>query len=84
MRKAPKDLLDTTKLVTKYPELQGQLHGLEAIYGKIIFAWRLKAGLTQAELAKKANMDVQSIYRAEGGFVNLGTETYHKLFKVLK
>ena len=84
MRKAPKNLLNTTDLVAKHPEVDEQFHGLGAIYGKIIFACRMEQGLTQKELADLAGVGLKTITRAEGGFENLGTSTYNNLFKALK
>lgn len=83
MRKAPKNLLNTSDLIAKHPELEEQLHGLGSIYGKIIFANRLEQGLTQKELADKANLGQKTITRAEGGSENLGTITYNAIFRAL-
>lgn len=83
MRKAPKNLLNITNLVLKHPEVEKQLHGLGAVYGKVIFAARMEQGLTQIELAEKAQVDLITITKAEGGFENLGTVTYNNLFNAL-
>jgi len=83
MRKAPENLLKTSDLVAKHPELEEQLHGLGSLYGKIIFACRMEQGITKKELADKASIGLKTITRAEGGFENLGTTTYNAIFRVL-
>ncbi|WP_277586611.1 XRE family transcriptional regulator [Psychrobacillus antarcticus] len=83
MRKPPKNLLNTSDLVAKHPELNENLHGLGSLYGKIIFACRMEQGLTQKELAGKALIGLKTITRAEGGFENLGTTTYNAIFRAL-
>lgn len=83
MRKPPKNLLNTGNLISKHPEVEDQLHGLGAVYGKIIFAARMEQGLTQKVLAEKAQVGVKTITRAEGGFENLGIVTYNNLFRAL-
>lgn len=83
MRKVPKDLLNTDNLISKHPEVEEQLHGLGSEYGKIIFAARTEQGLTQTELAEKAQVQLITITKAEGGFENLGTVTYNNLFNAL-
>lgn len=83
MRKAPENLLKTSDLVAKHPELEEQLHGLGSLYGKIIFACRMEQGLTQKELADKASIGLKTITRAEGGFENLGTTTYNAILRAL-
>jgi len=81
----PKDLLDFTSSLLKdsHPELKEKLEGLSPIYAKIIFANRMKHGFSQQELASKANVGQKTISRAEGGFDNLSTETYDKIFTAL-
>lgn len=83
MRKSPRNLLSTTNLILKYPEVEEQLHGLGAVYGKVIFATRIEQGLTQMELAERAQVELITITKAEGGFENLGTVTYNNLFNAL-
>ncbi len=83
MRKAPKNLLNTKKIVEQHPEMEEQLHGIGAVYGKIIFLTRMEKGLTQKELAEKAGVGDKTITRAEGGSENLGTLTYDNIFKAL-
>lgn len=83
MRKAPKNLLNTSELIAENPDLKEQLHGLGALYGKIIFASRMEQGITQRELADKAGIGLKTITRAEGGFENLGIIMYNAIFRAL-
>src|SRR5699024_6029645 len=50
---------------------------------KNIFANRMKHRLSQQELATRAHVGLKTITRAEGGFDNLSTETYDKIFLAL-
>ncbi|GGP15565.1 helix-turn-helix transcriptional regulator [Oceanobacillus neutriphilus] len=83
--KKKKDLLDMTTSLLKegHPDLKESLEGLSPIYAKIIFARRMQYGYTQEELANKANIGLKTISRAEGGFDNLSTVTYDKIFRSL-
>lgn len=65
------------------PELKETLEGLAPIYAQIIFLNRVEQGYSQKELAEKAKVGLKTISRAEGGYDNLSTETYTKIFKVL-
>lgn len=84
MKKA-KNLLDVTTSLLKegHSDLKESLEGLSPVYAKIIFARRMQYGYSQQELAKKANIGLKTISRAEGGFDNLSTETYDKIFHAL-
>ncbi|MFD1067312.1 helix-turn-helix domain-containing protein [Oceanobacillus locisalsi] len=83
--KKNKNLLDMTTSLLKegHPDLRESLEGLSPVYAKIIFARRLQCGYTQEELANKANIGLKTISRAEGGFDNLSTVTYDKIFQAL-
>lgn len=83
--KRTNDLLQmTTNLLKKeHPDLKGTLDGLSPIYAKIIFSRRVAIGHSQKELAKIAGVGQKTISRAEGGFDNLSTETYDKIFRAL-
>lgn len=50
--------------------------------GRIIFAYRMKRGLTQSELATKAEVDPTVIYRIEGGS-NCSNEDFQKVVTAL-
>ncbi|MBP1969044.1 transcriptional regulator with XRE-family HTH domain [Virgibacillus natechei] len=41
---------------------------MSPVYAKVIFARRMGYGYSQQELAKKANIGLKTISRAEGGF----------------
>lgn len=83
--KKSKNLLDmsTSLLKEGHPDLKGSLEGLSPVYAKIIFSRRMECGYSQQELASKANTGLKTISRAEGGFDNLSTETYDKIFRAL-
>lgn len=85
MMKIERNLLDMTTSMLKegHPNLKESLKGLSPVYAKIIFSRRMKCGYSQQELAKKANTGLKTISRAEGGFDNLSTETYDKIFHAL-
>ncbi|MED3918620.1 helix-turn-helix transcriptional regulator [Priestia aryabhattai] len=53
-------------------------------FSVLIFAFRLKSGLTQQELADKANVTVKTIHRAEGGSGGIVDKTYQKIFDALE
>lgn len=73
----------TLLLEEAHPELKETLEGLAPFYAKIIFVNRIKRGLSQQELAIKANVELITITRAEGGFDKLSSETYNKIFRSL-
>lgn len=83
--KKTKNLLGMTNSVLQqgHPELKEALNGLAPVYAKIIFAQRMQLGYSQQELACIARTGLKTISRAEGGFDNLSTETYDKIFKAL-
>ncbi|GIO19486.1 hypothetical protein J18TS1_25860 [Oceanobacillus oncorhynchi subsp. incaldanensis] len=83
--KKNKNLLDMTSSLLKegHPDLRESLEGLSPVYAKIIFARRIQYGYTQEKLAKEANTALKTISRAEGGFDNLSTATYDKIFNAL-
>jgi len=84
MKKA-KNLLDMTTSFLKegHADLKESLEGLSPVYAKIIFARRMQYGYSQKELADKAGTGLKTITRAEGGFDNLSTQTYDKIFRAL-
>lgn len=83
--KKGKNLLDMTSSLLKkgHPDLRKSLEGLSPVYAKIIFFRRVQYGYSQQELADKADVGLKTISRAEGGFDNLSTETYDKIFRAL-
>ena len=70
-------------LEESHPDLKETLEGLSPVYAEIIFALRLELGYTQANLAEVAGVGLKTISRAEGGFDNLSTEIYNKVFHTL-
>lgn len=64
-------------------DLKESLDGLSPVYAKIIFYRRMACGYSQKELANLADIGLKTISRAEGGFDNLSTETYDKIFQAL-
>ncbi|MEK5071767.1 helix-turn-helix domain-containing protein [Sporosarcina sp. FSL K6-1508] len=82
--KKGRNLLDNSRLIETHPDLHDAFYGIAALYGKIVFAQRMKLGLTQKELAAKANVSIKTIARAEGGTGNLGTENYDSIFGALE
>ena len=83
--KRTKDLLEmtTSMLKKEHPDLKDTLDGLSPVYAKIIFSRRIAIGYSQKELAEIAVVGQKTISRAEGGFDNLSTETYNKIFHAL-
>lgn len=84
MMKKGRNLLDKSRLLKTHPELQEVFYSTAAYHGKIIFARRMEKGLTQSELAKKADVGLKTISKAEGGAGNLGIETYDKIYNALQ
>lgn len=83
MRKPPNNLLDTSELIVRHPELEEGLQGVGAMYGKLVFAYRMEQGITQQQLADKAGVSLEMISRVEGGFEDLGAATYQKLYALI-
>ncbi|MCG7334302.1 helix-turn-helix transcriptional regulator [Sporosarcina sp. ACRSM] len=83
--KRTRDLLAMTTSMLKegHPDLKETLNGLSPVYAKIIFSHRVALGYSQKELAQLAHVGQKTISRAEGGFDNLSTETYDKIFDAL-
>lgn len=75
--------MTTSMLKEGHPDLKETLGGLSPVYAKIIFSRRVALGYSQKELSKLANVGQKTISRAEGGFDNLSTETYNKIFHAL-
>lgn len=82
--KKGRNLLDKSGLLKKHPDLHDLFYSTAAINGKVIFTRRMEKGFTQSELAKKADVSLKTISKAEGGSGNLGIETYDKIFGALE
>lgn len=78
-----KNLLNLDHTIEEIPGVKDTFDGMGAMFGKVIFSHRVNKGYTQQELAKKANVGVKTIHRAEGGTSNIGIETYETIFKAL-
>lgn len=78
-----KDLLNLDPTIEEMPDVKDTFYGMGAVFGKVIFSHRVSKGYTQQELAKRANVGVKTIHRAEGGTSNIGIETYESIFKAL-
>ena len=74
----------SAELVSKSPQLDFDTFGFSATLGKIVFAYRIREGLTQAQLADLAGLGPKTIHRIEGGSNNITSKTYGKVFNVLK
>lgn len=73
-----------TELVKKAPQLEFDIFGYSALMGNIVFAYRMREGLTQSHLAELAGISPKTVHRIEGGSGNITNKTYESVFKVLK
>lgn len=73
------------KLLKEIPnsELQGKFFGILGIHATLVFANRVKEGLTQQQLADKANVDVTTIHKIEGGHNSVPMTDLEKIFVIL-
>lgn len=71
------------ELVKKAPQLEFDIFGFSVLMGKIVFAYRLREGFTQAQLAELAGISPKTVHRIEGGSGNITSATYTSVFKVL-
>ena len=74
----------SAELVSKSPQLDFDVLGFSAALGKIVFAYRIREGLTQSQLAELAELGLKTIHRIEGGSSGITSTTYEKVFDVLK
>ncbi|TDQ39259.1 helix-turn-helix transcriptional regulator [Aureibacillus halotolerans] len=70
-------------LEEKYPSLKPSGNSMALVFGKLVFAKRIRENLSQVELAKRAGVGVKTIYRIEGGNDGITTKIYDKVFLVL-
>ena len=70
-------------IAQRSPEFTPSGSFLSSEFGKIIFAYRVRASLTQVQLAEKANVSTSTIHRIEGGSGGITDHIYAKVFKVL-
>jgi transcriptional regulator with XRE-family HTH domain len=74
----------TNELINKSPQLDVDAFWYSDLMGKIVFAYRIRAGLTQYELADLAGIDVKIIHRIEGGSdKDVTTRIFDKVFNIL-
>ncbi|PBB04649.1 MULTISPECIES: helix-turn-helix domain-containing protein [Salimicrobium] len=78
-----KDLTRTDDIVKELPETEEFFYGIGAVLGRAVFSARMEASLTQKELADKADVDLTTVTRAEGGSGGLEVHMYDKLFRAL-
>ncbi|RYM06485.1 XRE family transcriptional regulator [Sporolactobacillus sp. THM7-7] len=78
------DLIKLThQLNAQIPGGKEEMFSLENLMGELIFGYRMRRGLSQEELAKRAGIDKKSVYRVEGGHSRISSETYNKLLRAL-
>lgn len=72
----------TSDLIKKSPQLNADASWYADLNGQIVFAYRNRIGLTQAELAKLSNVTNKTIHRIEGGS-NTDTTSLNSVFDAL-
>jgi DNA-binding XRE family transcriptional regulator len=65
------------------PEVASYLNSFSVAIGNLVLARRMQLGLTQKELAKRANTTQARISHIEAGFDGVKLESLNKIFKVL-
>lgn len=71
------------ELVERMPQLKPTVDGMSEIFADIIFSYRVRNGLTQKQLADKAEVSTKTIHRIEGGSGGITDKTYDKVFEAL-
>lgn len=56
---------------------------ISEIFAEVIFAARVRQGLTQTQLSNLAGVSTKTIHRIEGGSGGITDTTYQKVFNVL-
>ena len=69
--------------VRENPWAQDMFWGISNKLGILVFALRVRKGITQEELAELAGVDDKVIHRAEGGSSDLTVKMYENLLMVL-
>lgn len=83
-RKAPgQDFADFMNEVRRDQEVAEYLDSLAVFVGNLVMMHRQKAGLTQTELAKRADTTQARISQIEAGFGGVKLDTVDKVFKAL-
>lgn len=70
-------------IAKRNPDFKPSGNFLSSEFGKIIFAYRMNAGLTQVQLAERAGVSPSTIHRIEGGSGGITDNTYAKVFEIL-
>lgn len=65
------------------PEVRDYLDSYSVAIGNIVFARRMKLGLTQQELAQRAETKQSKISEIESGTANVTMEIMNRVFKAL-
>lgn len=78
-----KDLLNLDGMVGQVEDIKEHIYSYSAILSQIIFAHRIRRGMTQQDLADAANVGLKTIYRAEGGSGNITNDKYEQIFFAL-
>lgn len=71
------------ELVSKMPNLKPTVDTMSQGFADIVFSYRVRNGLTQQQLAKKAKVGVKTIHRIEGGSGGITDTTYEKVLGAL-
>jgi len=71
------------EMIEEHEVLKPSGNVISQSFSVLIFAFRLKAKLTQQELADNAGVTVKTIHRAEGGSGGITDKTYQKIFDAL-
>ena len=71
------------ELESAMPDLANNTDTMAESFSDIAFSYRVRQGLTQQQLADKAEVDVNTIHRIEGDSGSITDITYKKVFKAL-
>ena len=71
------------ELESAIPTLANNTDTIAEAFSDIVFSYRVRQGLTQQQLANKAEVAVKTIHRIEGGSRDITDATYEKVFKAL-
>lgn len=71
------------ELQERHPELKPQGDALSEVFAELVFATRIRTGLSQKQLAERAKVGVSTIHRIEGGGGGITDAIYQKVFKAL-
>lgn len=66
-----------------HPDLEEHFYTDKYFLGKLVFANRIRKGLTQEELADKCNLPLKTIYKVEGASKEIDMDTYNGILEKL-